>query len=57
MTLMSQIHHPLVECLKCEVYAVIHPFRMEGDQSESCCSENDPFTETRHHDQKQAKEF
>jgi len=45
------------ECPKREVYAVIHPFRAEGDQPQSCCRENDPSAETRHRHQKQAVAF
>lgn len=43
--------------MKLEIPTVIHPFRMEGDQSQSCCSENGPFVETRHRYQKQADGF
>lgn len=57
MTRISQIRHSLAECLKYEVHAVIHPFRMQGGQSQSCCSENDPFTGTVHRYQKQDEGF
>lgn len=57
MTLILQIRHSLVECLKYEVYAVIHPFRMQDDQSQSCCSENDLLIETVHRYQEQAEVF